>query len=81
MGLNASRVWLDREPVAFGNSPPENCLALDMAPGSQTYALTSARSHGESAELVPAEQECRRSTYRHMQVERTGRNRPTLLPS
>lgn len=81
MGLNASRVWLDRELIAFGNSPPENCLALDMAPGSQTYALTSTRSHGERAKLALAEQECRRSIYRHMQVERTGRSRPTLWPS
>ncbi len=30
MGLNASRVWLDREPAAWGTSPRGNCLVVAM---------------------------------------------------
>ncbi|MGF6176948.1 hypothetical protein ABIE33_005261 [Ensifer sp. 4252] len=57
MGLNASRVWLDRELAAFGNPRPENCLAFNAGTGSQTYASTPPRLRRDNVRLTRYERE------------------------
>lgn len=57
MGLNASRVWLDRELAAFGNSRPESSLAFSAGTGSQTYASTPPRSPADNTRLTRYERE------------------------
>lgn len=41
MGLNASRVWLDRELTACGSSRLENSLLPDVSDGSHMNAPIS----------------------------------------
>jgi ubiquinone/menaquinone biosynthesis C-methylase UbiE len=63
MGLNASRVWLDRELTAFGESLPEGCLVLDAGAGSQAYAPKFSKQRYESADFEQVEKKYKPSTY------------------
>ena len=63
MGLNASRVWLDRELEAFGKSLPEGCLVLDAGAGSQKYASKFSRQRYETADFEQVDKAYQPSTY------------------
>lgn len=52
MGLNASRVWLDRELAACGNSQRKNCLAVDAEPDRQHKPPRLLGSRGGTARLA-----------------------------
>lgn len=52
MGLNASRVWLDRELAACGNSRRKNCLAIDAGADRQLTPPRLQGSRGGTARLA-----------------------------
>lgn len=63
MGLNASRVWLDRELEAFGKSLPPGCLVLDAGAGSQKYASKFSQQRYETADFEQVDKAYKPSTY------------------
>jgi hypothetical protein len=74
MGLNASRVWLDRELATCVNSRRKNCLAVDAERNRLHAPLRRERLHSDSAWF--------RRGYRYnvdhpVQPERTADHRTT----
>lgn len=81
MGLNASRVWLDRELAAGGSSRSQKSLLPDVSTGSHMHVPNSAELCCESAGLVLAEQGCGRGTGRTMSVGRAVSGQSVICPS
>ncbi len=81
MGLNASRVWLDRELAACGSSRSENSLLPDVSDGSRMHAPISAGLLCESAGLTQAEQGRRHGTGRSLSVGQAVSGQSTICSS
>lgn len=60
---NPTRIWLDRETAAFGQTLPPGSLVLDAGSGEQRYKVHFEHCQYESADFEKVDKTYNKSTY------------------